>query len=96
MRLCREILYIRIYAKYNVNMVKIKSDKIVQFMKDNNFDTKKFCVVVGLSKRELNKILNNDFRFKFVSLMKLARFFDVNVDWLLDFGKTEDQTKFYL
>ena len=77
-------------------MVKIKSDKIVQFMKDNNYDKKKLCINAGISKRELDKILNNYFSFKFISLVKLARFFDMPVTWLFDFGETEVQTKFYL
>lgn len=96
MRLSRILLYIRFYAEYNNNMIKIKSDKIVEFMKENNYDKKKLCTNAGISKRELDKILNNDFDFKFVSLVKLANFFNISVDWLFDFGKTEVQTKFYL
>lgn len=96
MRLRRYLLYIRFNAEYNINMEKIKFEKIWQYIEENNYTLKKFRMYVGISKRELNKILAGDLDFKFVSLIKLAKFLDIPVSWLLDSGETEVQTKFYL
>ncbi len=77
-------------------MVKIKIEQIKKVMSKNSYTMKQFCEFTGVSKKEMNKILEGELNFKFISLVKLARFFDVPVDWLLDFGITEVQTKFYL
>ncbi len=96
MRFCRKILYICEYCEYNKTMVKIKSVKIYKIINEKGYTLKKFASVVGITLSELNKILNNDFNFKFISLVKLARYFDVDVDWLLNFGEIKEVTKFYL
>lgn len=96
MRKRRELLYKCVYALYNANMVKIKVDTIKICMEDENCSKKKFAVIVGITEKELDKILSGDLEFKFLSLEKIARFLGVQVDSLLDFGPTEVQTKFYL
>ena len=65
-------------------------------MKKNSYTKRQFCVNVGITEMELNKILSGNLDFKFVSLIKLARFFDVDVEWLLDFGQIKPLPKFYL
>ena len=77
-------------------MIKIKTKQIKQYMAKEKYEKKKFCVIVGITEREFDKILNNDLEFKFLSLVKLARFLNVPVDWLLDSGVNEVQTKFYI
>lgn len=77
-------------------MVKIKIDKIKEFMRQENYSNKKFANFVGISQRELDKILSGNLEFKFLSLEKLARSLNIPVDWLFDSGETEVQTKFYL
>lgn len=77
-------------------MIKVKAEKIKQYMAQENYEKKKFCVIVGITERELDKTLDNDLEFKFLSLVKLARFLDIPVEWLLDSGVPEVQTKFYL
>ena len=65
-------------------------------MKQENYSNKKFANLVGITDRELNKILNGFMDFKFISLVLIARFINVPLEWLLDFGRTDVQTKFYL
>ena len=77
-------------------MVRIKNDRIWQYIQENNYTLKQFCLLVGISKRELNKILAGSLDFRFVSLFKLANFFKVPISWLLADGEVEVQTKFYL
>ena len=77
-------------------MVKIKIDKIKEYMRQENYSNKKLANFVGISERELDKILSGNLEFKFLSLEKLARFLNIPVDWLFDSGETEVQTKFYL
>ena len=96
MQICRILLYIRVNAEYNKAMVKIKNDRIWQYIQENNYTLKQFCSLVGVSRRELNKILSGNLNFKFVSLFKLANFFRVPIYWLLDDGKVEVQTEYYL
>ena len=96
MQICRILLYIRVNAEYNKAMVKIKNDRIWQYIQENNYTLKQFCSLVGVSRRELNKILSGNLNFKFVSLFKLANFFQVPISWLLDDGKVEVQTEYYL
>lgn len=96
MQICRILLYIRVNAEYNKAMVKIKNDRIWQYIQENNYTLKQFCLLVGVSRRELNKILSGNLNFKFVSLFKLANFFQVPISWLLDDGKVEVQTEYYL
>lgn len=81
---------------YNVFMERIKNDKIWKYIQEKNYTLKQFRLLVGVSRRELNKILSGDLNFKFVSLFKLANFFQVPISWLLDSGEVEVQTKFYL
>ena len=96
MQICRILLYIRVNAEYNKAMVKIKNDRIWQYIQENNYTLKQFCSLVGVSRRELNKILSGNLNFKFVSLFKLANFFQVPISCLLDDGKVEVQTEYYL
>lgn len=77
-------------------MERIKNDKIWKYIQENNYTLKQFCLLVGVSRRELNKILSGNLNFKFVSLFKLANFFQVPISWLLDDGKVEVQTEYYL
>ena len=74
----------------------IKNDRIWQYIQENNYTLKQFCSLVGVSRRELNKILSGSFDFKFVSLFKLANFLKIPVSWLIDEGEIEVQTKFYV
>jgi len=77
-------------------MEKIKCEKIWQYIEENHYDLKYFCLLVGISKRELNKILSGNFDFKFISLVKLARFLDIPVTFLFENNENFTQTKFYL
>lgn len=77
-------------------MEKIKYEKIWQFIEENNYSLKQLVLHAGISKRELNKILTGRLDFKFVSLVKMAKFLEIPVSWLLDNGEKEVQTKFYL
>ena len=96
MQICRILLYIRVNAEYNKVMVKIKNDRIWQYIQENNYTLKQFRSLVGLSRRELNKILSGNLNFRFVSLFKLANFFQVPMSWLIDEEDIEVQTKFYV
>ena len=84
------------FAQYNISMEKIKSSKIWKFIEENDYTLKQFRVKVGISKRELSKILTGRFDFKFSSLIKIASFCDIPVNWLIEDNKKEVQTKFYL
>ena len=77
-------------------MVKVKIQLIKKAMKKYNYTKRQFCVNVGITERELNKILAGDLDFKFVSLIKIARFFNYDVEWLLNFGQIKPLPKFYL
>ena len=77
-------------------MEKIKYEKLWQYIEENNYSLKQLGLLVGISKRELNKILSGSLDFKFISLIRLACFLDIPVSWLFDNDEKEVQTKFYL
>lgn len=79
-----------------INMVKIYYEKIQKYLEDSHLSQKQFCELVGISKIELNKIINGEYDFKFSSLIKLANFFNIPLGLLIDFGETDVQTEFYL
>ena len=81
---------------YNKTMVSIKSDKLIEYMQKNNLTSKQFCGLAGISQRELNKILLGKFDFKFISLIKIANFLNISVDWLFKFDENEVMYSFYL
>ena len=96
MRICRNLLYIRTDAEYNKFMEKIKFSKIWQYIEEHNYSLKQFRLDVGISKRELWKVLSGSLEFRFSSLMKIAKFFDIPVTWLFEGEEKEVQTSFYL
>lgn len=77
-------------------MVTIKVDKIKEYMRQKEYTNKKFSNIVGITEKELEKILSGDLEFKFLSLEKLARFLDIPINWLFDSDKSEVQTTFYV
>ena len=77
-------------------MIKVKSEKLKEYMKKEKYTRKSFSNLVGITERELNKILSGYMDFKFISLVLIARFLEIPVEWLLDSGVPEVQTKFYL
>lgn len=83
-------------AEYNKSMEKLKYSKIWQYIEEHNYKLKKFRKDVGIYKRELVKVLSGSLEFKFSSLMKIAKFFDIPVTWLFEGEEKEVQTSFYL
>ena len=79
-----------------MNMEKIKYEKIWQYIEMTNCNLKQFRLNVGISKKELYKVLSGSLEFKFSSLVKIAKFLDIPVSWLFDNDENSVQTKFYL
>lgn len=96
MRICRILVDFGIYHEYNKCMVKIYYEKIKNYLNNSGYSQNQFCELVGISKLELNKIINGEYDFKFSSLIKLANFFKIPLGLLIDFGETDVQTEFYL
>lgn len=96
MQKCRILIAFCINDEYNKIMVKVKSNKIKQYIKRSKFTQKQFCELVGITQRELSKILSGEYDFKFSSLIKLANFIQLPVEFLIDFGSVKVQTTFYL
>ena len=96
MHICRILLYIRIYAEYNISMIEIKRNRIKQYLRRKKYSRKKFAGMVGITVRELNKILDGEFDFKFISLILLGNYFSCDIDLLIDFKRKPVQTEYYL
>lgn len=77
-------------------MVSIKYDKIFEFMNMKNYSVVDICKFSGVSKREMNKILSGKLDFQFLSLVKLANFLDISVDWLINLDIPLKVNEFYL
>ena len=90
------LLYMGFYAQYNIAMEKIKYSKIWQYIEEHNYNLKQFRLDVGISKKEMCKILSGSLEFRFSSLLKIAKFFDVPVSWLFEDEEKKVQTEFYL
>lgn len=77
-------------------MIEIKRRKINQYIKKKGYSLEKFSVLTGVSVEELDKILKGDMDFKFISLVLLANFFEVPIEWLIDFKQKPVQTTYSL
>lgn len=96
MQICRILVAFGIYDEYNKIMVKIKYKQIRKYINLKKFTLKQFCELVGITQRELNKILNGEYDFKFSSLIKISNFIHIPIEELIDFGKIKVQTSFYI
>ena len=77
-------------------MVSIKGDRLIEYMQKNNLTSKQFCGLAGISQRELSKILLGRFDFRFISLVKIADYLNISIDWLFKFDENEVMNSFYL
>ena len=57
----------------------IKTEIIKNFMIENKISKTKFCRMCKISLSTLNKILNNDHKFRIIALFKIARVIKVQV-----------------
>ena len=57
----------------------IKTEIIGSYMKEHNLSKNKFCKMCNVNIQTLNKILNNDFRFRVNALFKIARVLKIEV-----------------
>ena len=63
-------------------MVSFRFDKINEYLKLKNYSINDFCKLADIPKREMKMILSGKLEFKVILLLKLAKFFDVPIDWL--------------
>lgn len=96
MQICRILVAFGIYDEHNKLMVKIKYRQIRRYISLKKFTLKQFCELVGITLRELNKILKGEYDFKFSSLIKISNFIHEPIENLIEFEKVKVQTSFYL
>ena len=77
-------------------MVTIKCDKLYEFMKMQGLTIADICKLSGVSKRQMNKILSGKLDFQFLSLVKLANFLEIPVDWLIIPRDMPEVNRFYV
>lgn len=66
--------------RMNVEMKdRIKAEIFLDYMKEQGFSKKAFCAKCKISYGTLQKILNNDWNFRFTALFRIARVIKVEV-----------------
>lgn len=76
-------------------MVSFRFDKINEYLLVKNYSIGDFCKLTNISKREMKKILSGNLEFKVISLVRLAEFFDIPIDWLFS-SEFDEIDRFYL
>lgn len=61
----------------------LNTEKILNFIKENNLTKKVFCKKCKISPATLNKILENKTNFYLVALFKIARVMNVQISQLV-------------
>ena len=59
------------------------SDRIIILLNENDLSHREFAKRAGISKGSLHNVLDGDSMLNGRSLVKIAKAFDVSVDWLL-------------
>lgn len=77
-------------------MIKLKVKTIKDFMKSSKYNKNQFSELVGITRSELDIILKGNLDFKFSSIIKLANFLKIPIEWLFETPNTHVQTSFYL